>query len=52
MQGFDMNYWMGDRKDEREESEVMISVNSQIRLIVDYDPENNVFIVDGTKSEP
>ena len=45
-------YNMGSRRSERQESEVSIQVNSQIRSIIDYDPLNNVFIVNGTLAEP
>ena len=50
--GEDLEYKMGNRKEERNDSKVIIDVNSQIKKIVDYEPLNNVFIVNGTLSEP
>ena len=43
---------MGNREDEREDSEVIITVNSQIKSTIDYDKQGNVFIVNGTFTEP
>ena len=44
---------MGNLSTNREEkTEVLITVNSQIKSIIDYEPLNNVFVVNGTLTEP